>query len=602
MDEIKDLVGRIEKRFGKEAVVTGKMADIPKFTSGSLALDDILGGGWAVGRIIEMYGAESCFCGNTEIQMYTFHKDGKRKTIRKKSLEYLYKRFHEKKETEDFKVTGFNEEERIILNSVKDVVYNGKKVCYKITTELGKILSGVTEDHLIYTGKGGYTKVKDLREGNTVYIHDRTPFKGKASSKRPYLIRVKYHPSQKWREINGCKYCQVETSHLAYEAYKNDLSYDEYVNILNKETSETINKFWTVPKGYHIHHLDKNPFNDEYSNLELIEGSSHNQEHALENHNKLRFILIPTRIISIEKIGEKDVYDIKCEDPYHNYIADGIAVHNCGKTTIAIHAAVEMQKRGRAVGYVDVEQALDPDYMKALGLDMSSEKFVLSQPDNAEDALEIAREMISTKEIGLVIIDSIAGLVPKAILQGEAGDAKVALVARLMSSQINIFKNICKKNGCTLICINQIRDKVGGGFGFGGATTTTPGGHALKFYASQRIELARIGSDKEGEEAVANRVKITCKKNKVAPPFKKCEVVIRFGVGLDKVQETLNQAILYGICSKKGAWYYYDDTRLGQGLPNTRDLLLEDKALLEDIQDTVRLFREDDKKKKEAEV
>jgi recombination protein RecA len=333
MDEIKDLVGRIEKRFGKEAVVTGKMADIPKFTSGSLALDDILGGGWAVGRIIEMYGAESC-----------------------------------------------------------------------------------------------------------------------------------------------------------------------------------------------------------------------------------------------------------------------------GKTTIAIHAAVEMQKRGRAVGYVDVEQALDPDYMKALGLDMSSEKFVLSQPDNAEDALEIAREMISTKEIGLVIIDSVAGLVPKAILQGEAGDAKVALVARLMSSQINIFKNICKKNGCTLICINQIRDKVGGGFGFGGATTTTPGGHALKFYASQRIELARIGSDKEGEEAVANRVKITCKKNKVAPPFKKCEVVIRFGVGLDKVQETLNQAILYGICSKKGAWYYYDDTRLGQGLPNTRDLLLEDKALLEDIQDTVRLFREDDKKKKEAEV
>lgn len=284
-------------------------------------------------------------------------------------------------------------------------------------------------------------------------------------------------------------------------------------------------------------------------------------------------------------------------------IIEMYGAESCGKTTLAIHAAVETQKRGKAVGYIDDEQALDPDYMQALGLDMSADKFVLSQPDNAEDALEIAREMISTEGIGLVIIDSIAGLVPKAVLQGEAGDAKVALVARLMSSQINIFKNLCKKNECTLLCLNQIRDKVGGGFGFGGSTTTTPGGHALKFYASQRVELARIGSDKEGEETVANRVKVTCKKNKVAPPFKKCEIIIRFGIGLDKFQEVLNQAIAYDICSKKGAWFYYDTFRLGQGLVNTRETLMNDKAMFEEIAETVALFRADETKpKKDLEV
>lgn len=267
---------------------------------------------------------------------------------------------------------------------------------------------------------------------------------------------------------------------------------------------------------------------------------------------------------------------------------------SCGKTTAAIHAAVEVQKRGRSVGYIDSENAMDPDYMIALGLDMSDDKFLLSQPDNAEDAMEIVRVMCEESEIGLVVIDSIAGLTPKATLQGEAGDAKVALLARLLSAQLNILKNICKKNNCTLICINQVRDKVGGGFGFGGASSTTPGGRALKFYATQRIEMARIGSDKEGEETVANRVKITCKKNKIAPPFKKCEVIIRFGIGFDKVQETLEWAIKYGICQKKGAFYSYEDTRLGQGLPKTRQTLEDNPELYQEIYGNVILCKEAD--------
>lgn len=266
-------------------------------------------------------------------------------------------------------------------------------------------------------------------------------------------------------------------------------------------------------------------------------------------------------------------------------IAEVFGQESSGKTTIAIHLAAEVQKLGLAVGYVDVEQAMDPDYVKALGVDMSEDKWILSQPDTAEQAMEIVREMCEEKEIGLVVLDSVAGLTPTATLQGEAGEAKVALVARLMSAQLNILKNICKKNGTILMCINQIRDKVGGMAGFGGATTQTTGGRALKFYTTQRVEVARIGSEKEGDEQVANKTRCTVKKNKVAVPFKKCDITIRFGVGIDKIQEILNLAVECEICMKKGAWFYFGEQRLGQGMGNTREMLIEDPVLFEEIKE-----------------
>lgn len=258
-----------------------------------------------------------------------------------------------------------------------------------------------------------------------------------------------------------------------------------------------------------------------------------------------------------------------------------------GKTTSAIHIAAEIQKIGKTVGYVDVEQAMDLKYVKSLGVDLSSEKWIMSQPNNAEEAMEIVREMCSEKGMGLVVLDSVAGLTPTAVLQGEAGDAKVALVARLMSSQLNILKNICKQNDCILLCINQIRDKVGGGFGFGGATSTTPGGQALKFYASQRLEFARIGSEKEGEVSVANKTKITVRKNKVAPPFRTCQILIRFGKGFDSIQEIVDYAIEQGICEKKGAHFYYEDFKLGHGMAQVRDLLIKDVELFKEIKTSV---------------
>lgn len=262
-----------------------------------------------------------------------------------------------------------------------------------------------------------------------------------------------------------------------------------------------------------------------------------------------------------------------------------------GKTSIAFHLATEIQKLGMAVGYLDTENAVDPKYMKAIGIDMSSDKFILSQPSTAEETLEIAKEMCNEPSIGLVVIDSIAGLVPTALLNGEAGDAHIGLTARLLSAQINILKNICKQTGCILFCINQIRANIGGY----GNTNTTPGGQAIPFYASQRVELARIGSDKEGEVSVANKVRITCKKNKVAPPFKACQITIRFGVGIDKVMEMVNLGLELGVLSKKGTYVYYGEEKVGFGFPNVRKRLLKDNELFEQIKkDVIAEFRKNE--------
>lgn len=271
-------------------------------------------------------------------------------------------------------------------------------------------------------------------------------------------------------------------------------------------------------------------------------------------------------------------------------------IHECfgaessGKTTAALELCAAVQKTlGKAVGYVDVEQSLDLEYAKSLGVSLDRNNWILSQPDSAEQALEIVREMVSEKEIGIVVLDSVAGLVPQATLQGESGDAKVALVARLMSAQLSILKNICKKNNNILFCINQLRDKVGGGFGFGAPTTMTPGGRALKFYSTQRTEFARIGTDKSNDIAVANKTKIKIVKNKIAPPFRNCEVMIRFGIGFDTIQEVVELAVRTGICKKKGAWFYYgEDYRLGQGMDNVREALLEDAELFNEIRELVK--------------
>ena len=269
-------------------------------------------------------------------------------------------------------------------------------------------------------------------------------------------------------------------------------------------------------------------------------------------------------------------------------IVELIGWESSGKSTIALHAAAECQKQGKAVVYVDMEHALDPFYAQALGVnvDIKSGLWYMSQPDNGETALEIVREFAKSDEVGLIVVDSVTALIPKAVIAGEAGDSKMGLLARLMSSMLPTLIAPAKKSGVVILFIGQLREKIGIFFG---NNETTTGGHALKFYASQRVNISRSGQTKDGEEVTANGCKCKIVKNKVSPPFKVCKFDICFGKGIDKVTEVIDFAVEMDIVTKKGAgWYSYGETKLGQGMDSVKNLMEDNIELFKEIENKVK--------------
>ena len=251
-----------------------------------------------------------------------------------------------------------------------------------------------------------------------------------------------------------------------------------------------------------------------------------------------------------------------------------------GKTTLAIHACVEAQKLGLPCVYIDHENAFDPQYAENLGVDLSSDMWLFSQPTSGEESFDIIEEFIGTNEVGVIVVDSVAAMVPKGELDGDFGDSKMGLHARLMSQGFRKLINKISKSGTCLIFINQMRDKIGVMFG---DPKTTTGGNALKFYASQRLKIARIGSNKDGDEVISNNVRVEIKKNKVAPPFKKCDLVIEFGTGLDHYSEVLSMGVDTGVIKKSGSWFSYGETKLGQGDINVKTLLKDNPELCDEL-------------------
>ena len=241
-----------------------------------------------------------------------------------------------------------------------------------------------------------------------------------------------------------------------------------------------------------------------------------------------------------------------------------------GKTTVALHAVAEVQQQGGTAAYIDAENALDPEYAKALGVNIDD--LLLSQPDTGEQGLQIADALISSGAIDIVVIDSVAALVPRAEIDGEMGDAHVGLQARLMSQALRKLSGTINKTKTIAIFINQIREKVGVMFG---NTETTPGGGALKFYSTVRLEIRRGEPIKDGSDIIGNRAKIKVVKNKVAPPFKKAEVDIMYGQGISKMGELLDMAADKDLIKKSGAWYSYGEERIGQGRENAKKWLTE---------------------------
>ncbi len=254
-----------------------------------------------------------------------------------------------------------------------------------------------------------------------------------------------------------------------------------------------------------------------------------------------------------------------------------------GKTTVALHIVAEVQKRGGIAGFIDAEHALDPVYAKNIGVDIDN--LYISQPDNGEQALEITETMVRSGAVDIVIVDSVAALVPKAEIDGEMGDSHVGLQARLMSQALRKLTGVISKSNCCVIFINQLREKVG--IMFGNPETTT-GGRALKFYSSVRMDVRRVESLKQGGEVIGNHVRVKVVKNKIAPPFKEAEFDIMFGQGISREGDILDLAAKDDIIIKSGAWYAYNGAKIGQGRENAKSYLREHPEICAEVEAKVR--------------
>lgn len=256
-----------------------------------------------------------------------------------------------------------------------------------------------------------------------------------------------------------------------------------------------------------------------------------------------------------------------------------------GKTTLALHIVAEAQKSGNYAAFIDAEHAVDPEYSKNLGVNI--EELLISQPDNGEQALEICETLVRSSALDVIVVDSVAALVPRAELEGDMGDSHMGLQARLMSQALRKLTGTVSRSNTTVIFVNQIREKIGVMFG---NPETTPGGRALKFYSSIRMEIRRITTLKDGGESVGNRVRVKVVKNKVAPPFKQTEFDLMYGQGISFEGDILDLAVSGSIIEKTGAWFSYDDMKIGQGRENSKQFLKDNNDILAEIIDKVKAF------------
>jgi recombination protein RecA len=254
-----------------------------------------------------------------------------------------------------------------------------------------------------------------------------------------------------------------------------------------------------------------------------------------------------------------------------------------GKTTLTLHVVAEEQKKGGVCAFVDAEHALDPQYARKLGVDL--DELLISQPDTGEQALEITDTLVRSGAVSLVVVDSVAALIPRSELEGDMGDSSVGVQARLMSQAMRKLTGSISKSNCMVIFINQIRMKIGVMFG---SPETTTGGNALKFYSSVRLDIRRIGAIKDRDEVVGNQTRVKVVKNKVAPPFKQVEFDIMYGEGISKMGELLDLGVKAGVVQKSGAWFSYGDERIGQGRENAKQFLRENGAIALEVEDKIR--------------
>ena len=583
--KLQDAMDRMNKLYGVGTVM--KLDDnsphrkYEVISSGSIGIDHIvLGtGGFAKGKLYELMGWEGCLAEDTYIKFITVKPNGVVQDCKGSTIKHLYDRFHNRNnitEESEFNVVSINEEDRVFRNPILNVVKSGTKECFEVVTSLGFKIK-TTKDHKFYTGDN-YVALENLVKGDHVFVHNNTPYSKKTLSKRVKYesTTVKWYYKGKAKCTNGCYYYRVKKVNLLYEAYQNNISYEEYKQLLNVD-QYLPDDFWTIPEGYDLHHIDENTRNNEISNLQLLSSSSHDRLHAISRHNNLRFIVCPDDIISITSVGMMETYDISCEFPYNNFIAEGIVVHNSGKSTVCGHAIAECQKAGKVAACIDGEGALDPPYFESLGIDLS--KLILCQPNSGDEGFNVAIELIKTGEIDLLIIDSDSSLIPKSIMDAPVGESTIGKKARLNSDSYPKLKNALVKYNVCVIVTSQYREKIGLMYG---NPTTTQGGHALKFYTDCRIEISKSVA-KEGDVAYGNTTKMKATKNKMSPPYRVAQFDVVWGKGIDKFSEVIDLAIEYNIVTKAGSWFSYGEIKIGQGKDTVITLLNDNPELFDEI-------------------
>lgn len=592
LDKLRKTIDGLNKKYGDGTAMI--LGDLPnkKFevvSTGVKGIDDALGiGGFPKGRIIEIYGPESCLYENTFIQYEIRTKDGKRQNHKGGTIKRLFERFNKvevlgqgfytrpKSIDSEYFAPCLNEYNRVFQNKIEAVVYTGIKECFEIKTLKGFVIQA-TAEHKFFIGDK-FLPLKDLSVGSIVMIHNNTPFKVKEAKPIPNrkYIFTKNHPVSGTKVIDSkYTYSRVLKSRMVFEAAMNNLSFSEFKNRLE---SNKLNGLLFLDRKDHIHHIDEDATNDELSNLVLISASEHGKLHSMERHNNLRFTAVPDEIISITPVGNRHTYDIRMQSPFNNYVANNFVVHNSGKTSIALSTIAQAQKAGLNCAFIDAEHSFDDGYARLLGV--NTERLILIQPDFGEAALDAAENFVVNGDADVVVVDSVAALIPKAELEGEMGDSKIGLQARLMSQAMRKLVSPISKSNSVVIFINQLRDKIGVMFG---SPETTTGGNALKYYASVRLDVRKIGQIKDGDEVKGNKVRVRVAKSKVSAPFKTTEFDFLYGIGIDTVGNVIDIALVRGILDKSGSWYSYKDIKVGQGREQTRQFLLSNPKIFEEI-------------------
>lgn len=563
-----DVIKTIEARYGKGSIFQmddDSIPDFPSVSTQSYLIDDALGiGGIPVGRITEVFGLESCVSYDTFLR-YEIYKNGKKVNSKGGTISHLYERFYNMcgdkrarvKNGEDVKfyVKSVNHNNCIIKNEMLDVVKTGKQLCFRVKTECGNTIR-CTKEHKFLT-EDGYKPLEKLKVGDVVYVHNNTTNKKNSTTyKNRKDVFAKYHPYAPIKKIKCDKcnkeyvYYRIQLSRFIFEAHLNGMSFEEYKKFLNTRSKREINFLKFIPKNMHVHHLDENFNNNDLSNLILIDSSKHGKIHAKDRVDNLNFIATQSKIVKISKEKELETYDIKCAFPFNNYIANKFVIHNSGKTTLSLHCVAEAQKSGN-VAFIDAEHALDRKYAKNLGVNI--QKLYLSQPDCGEDALEICKMLVESKKFKLVVVDSVAALVPRAEVEGDMGDSHMGLQARLMSQAMRKLSAIVSKTSTSVIFINQVRHKIGIMFG---NPEVTSGGNALKFYSSVRMDIRRIKTEKDKNGVpISNQCRVKIVKNKLAPPFREAIIHIKFGIGIDAREEIVELGLKKGTIVREGAYY-----------------------------------------------